>query len=83
MGETYTTLRQSGWGLGHDGTEDGEGADDSSEGLHFEGFVRDRVGVEDSLMVGRKSERGWSFDWKKNLGQHVKEVKFRSKLGSW
>lgn len=36
-----------------------------------------------SLMVGRKSKSGWSFDWKKNLGQHVKEVKFRSKLGSW
>lgn len=53
---TYTALRQSGRGLGHDGTEDGEGADDSSEGLHFEGFVRDRVGGEDCLMVGRECE---------------------------
>lgn len=36
---TYTALGQSGRSLGHDGTEDGEGADDSSEGLHFEDLV--------------------------------------------
>lgn len=42
-GIAYTTLRQVVRGLGHDGTEDGEGAEDGSEELHLDGSGCRRV----------------------------------------
>lgn len=81
----YTTLRQIVGSLGHDGTEDGEGAEDGSNELHLDlGMVLCvvAVGLDEKRWLMSEGERHYGCLAGRDLGQHVKDVRLED-VCSW